>query len=85
MRYHVLRRKTQKEKNMLTLIFIFMMLGFVGKVLWLAFKATWGLTKVLMYIVFAPLMLVILFASGFAYAAFILLIIAGVSALIRAD
>ena len=49
---------------MLTLIFAFMLLGFVGKVLWLAFKATWGLTKVLMYIVFAPLMLVILFASG---------------------
>ena len=42
---------------MLTLIFAFMLLGFVGKVLWLAFKATWGLTKVLMYIVFAPLML----------------------------
>lgn len=38
-----------------------------------------------MYIVFAPLMLVILFASGFAYAAFILLIIAGVNALIRVN
>lgn len=70
---------------MLTLIFAFMLLGFVGKVLWFAFKATWGLTKVLMYIVFAPLMLVILFASGFAYAAFILLIIAGVNALIRVN
>ena len=44
---------------MLTLIFAFMLLGFVGKVLWLAFKATWGLTKVLMYIVFAPLLLLI--------------------------
>ena len=53
-----------------------------GKMILLAIRAAWGITKVLFTIVFFPLILVGLFMSGLVYVAFIGLIIAGVLALL---
>lgn len=66
---------------MLTLIFIILMIAVFGKVIGLAIKATWGLTKVLVTIVFFPAILIVMAISGFMTLAIIALIIGGLVAL----
>ena len=67
---------------MLSLLFGIFMIMVFGKMILLAIRAAWGITKVLFTIVFFPLILVGLFMSGLVYVAFIGLIIAGVLALL---
>lgn len=62
---------------MLTLIFIFLMFGVVGKLIWLAIRAAWGITKVFFTIIFLPVILVALFVGGFVYVALIGLLVLG--------
>ncbi|SFQ37715.1 hypothetical protein SAMN02910358_01809 [Lachnospiraceae bacterium XBB1006] len=66
----------------LTLFFICLLLGFVGKLAILAFKATWGIAKILLFIIFLPLVLVGLVLGGLLYIAFPILIICGIIALL---
>lgn len=66
---------------LLTLLFICMLLGVFGKLVILALKATWGISKILLYIIFLPLILVGLFLGGLIYIAFPILIICGIIAL----
>ena len=70
-------------KKMLTLLFTILMIMAFGKLIIWAIKATWGITKVLVTIVFFPIILIGLACAGAIYLALILLIIGGGVAFIR--
>ncbi len=53
-----------------------------GRMIGFAFRMTWGLFKVLLYIVFLPLILLLMVFGGLIYIALPLLIIVGVLSLI---
>ena len=67
---------------MLTLLFIILMIAVFGKVIGIAIKAAWGLTKVLVTIVFLPIILIVMAVSVFMTLSVIALIIGGIIALI---
>lgn len=50
-----------------------------GKLLWFGIKATWGISKILLTVVFFPLILVGMALGGMIYLAFIILLIIGVA------
>ena len=54
---------------MLTALFIILMFAVFGKLILLAFKASWGILKVLLTIIIFPLFLIGLFVSGLVYIA----------------
>lgn len=62
---------------MLTLIFLVLMITIFGKIIGLACKATWGLTKILFTVVLLPVFLVVLVIAGFMYIALPVLVIVG--------
>lgn len=68
---------------MLEILFIFLMFGVFGKLIWLAFKAAWGIAKVVLTIVFLPVILIALFVGGFAYIAVIAVLVIGLISLIK--
>ena len=67
---------------MITILFGILMIGFLGKMIALAFKATWSIVKILLYIVFFPLVLICMAFSGLIYLAIIRLVIGGIISLI---
>lgn len=67
---------------MLSLLFFILFFAVFGKMIGFAFRATWGLLKVLLVIVFLPLILVGLVFGGLLYIAFPILIIVGIISLI---
>lgn len=67
---------------MLTLIFACLMVWIFGKLIWIAFKMTWGITKVLFNLVFLPLILIALVIGGLVSVALPVLIIIGIIMLI---
>lgn len=67
---------------MLTLIFTILMFVVFGKLVMLAIKATWGITKVLFSFVFLPIALVLLVIGGLIYIALPVLVIIGFAALL---
>lgn len=67
---------------MLTIIFLLLMIVVFGKLIWLAIRAAWGITKVLFSIVFLPIVLIVLALSGLMVAALPILIIVGLAALL---
>ena len=52
---------------MLTALFIILMFAVFGKLILFAFKASWGILKVLLTIIIFPLFLIGLFVSGLVY------------------
>ncbi len=60
---------------MLTLLFMIFLIVFVWKSIVLAVKMTWGLTKVMVTIIFFPLILLGLVFAGMFYIAFPALVI----------
>ena len=68
---------------MLTALFIILMFAVFGKMIIFAFKASWGILKVLLTIVIFPLFLIGLFFSGLVYIALILLLIAGIVSVVK--
>lgn len=66
----------------MTFLFFLLYVLVFGKIIGFAFKATWGLFKVLMFIVFLPLFLVVLVLGGLLYLAFPILIIVGLVSLV---
>ena len=62
---------------MLTLLFIILMFGIFGKMIGLAFRATWGITKI-----FFRLVLIGLVLGGLIYIALPLLVIVGIIMLV---
>ena len=60
---------------MLTIAFVIGILVLIGKVGWIAVKATWGLLKVLLFVLFLPGILVVLVLVGLIRLALPLLVI----------
>ena len=68
---------------MLTFLFIVLMFGVFGKMLVFAIKATWGITKIIVNIVFLPLVIIGLFVSGLTYVALVVLAVVGIVTLMK--
>ena len=66
---------------MITLLFLIMMLGIVGKLIGFAFRMSWGLLKILFIIAFWPLILIGMVMAGLIGIAFPILIIIGIISL----
>lgn len=66
---------------MLSLLFTFCMIWFIGKFLIFGVKASWGIMKLLCTVVFFPVILIGLVVGGLLYIAFPLLIVVGIIAL----
>jgi len=62
---------------MLTLLFIILFFGIFGRMIGFAFKATWGIFKVMTFLVFLPLILVGLVFGGLISIAFPILVVVG--------
>ncbi|MDD3338511.1 MAG: hypothetical protein PHS82_06595 [Lachnospiraceae bacterium] len=69
---------------MLTFLFIILMFGVFGKLIVFAFRATWGVTKVLFTIVLLPIVLICMVIGGLITFALPILLIIGVMTLFRA-
>lgn len=67
---------------MLTLLFIILMFGIFGEMIGLAFRATWGITKIFFRLIFLPLVLIGLVLEGLIYIALPLLVIVGIIMLV---
>lgn len=63
-------------------LFVLLLLGFWIKVGLFAFKAAWGLTKVILSLVFLPILLIVLAGSGLVYIAVIVLAVVGLVSII---
>lgn len=68
---------------MLTIAFAVLMIVVFGKLAIFAFKATWGIAKILLSVVFLPIIIIGFFISGLLYIAFPILIVVGIIALIK--
>lgn len=68
---------------MLTFLFFVLLFGIFGKLIWLAVKAAWGISKIVFSIVFLPVVVLVLFFSGLVYAALGLLVVIGIASLIK--
>lgn len=68
---------------LITVLFLILLFTIFGKLLSIAIKAAWGITKILFSIVFLPLVLIVLFFSGLVYVALIVLVIVGIVSLVK--
>lgn len=68
---------------MLTFLFFLLLFGIFGKLIWLAVKAAWGISKIVFSIVFLPVVVLVLFFSGLVYVALGLLVAIGIVSLIK--
>ena len=69
---------------MLEIIFAVCMLVVFGKILGLAIRCAWGLTKVIFGVILLPILLVGFACAGLIYVALIMLIILGLIAFVGA-
>lgn len=67
---------------MLTLLFVFCMLGVFGKLFFFGLKAAWGISKFVLGIVILPIVLIALVVGGLLSVAFPLLLIVGLIGLV---
>ena len=67
---------------MLTIIFWVLMLMTFGKILKFAIKAAWGITKIVVSLVFLPIALIFLVLQGLLILALPILLVVGVISLI---
>lgn len=72
----------ERVKDMLTLVFICLMIGVFGKLIELAFKMTWGIAKVLFTLVFLPFVLIALTIGGLVTIALPLVVVVGIISLV---
>lgn len=63
---------------MLSVLFMIMMLVVFGKILGFALKATWGITKIIFFIVLLPIVLIALVFMGLLWIAFPVLLMIGI-------
>lgn len=68
---------------MLTILFIIFFIGIFGRLAIFALKAAWGISKVIVWLIIAPIVLVAMLASGLVYLAIIALIIYGIISLFK--
>lgn len=67
---------------MLTLLFMICMLGIFGKLLVFGLRAAWGVSKLLLTVVFFPVILIVMVLAGLIHLAFPILIIIGIVSLL---
>ena len=67
---------------MFTLLFLICMLGIFGKLLVFGLRAAWGVSKLLLTVVFFPVILIGMVFAGLIYLAFPILIIVGIVTLL---
>ena len=67
---------------MLSLLFIICMISIFGKLFIFGVKAAWGISKLLLTVVFLPLILIGMVIGGLMSIAFPILIIVGIVALV---
>ena len=72
-----------RRKDYVNSIVYYFNVSVFGKLILLAFKASWGILKVLLTIIIFPLFLIGLFVSGLVYIALILLVIAGIVSVVK--
>ena len=72
----------ERVKDMLTLVFICLMIGVFGKLIGRAFKMTWGIAKVLFTLVFLPFVLIALTIGGLVTIALPLVVVVGIISLV---
>ena len=70
---------------MLELLFSIMMIVIFGKLFIFSVKAAWGVTKILVTVVFLPLILIGLLVGGLVSIAFPILLVVGVFSLFCVD
>ena len=68
---------------MLELLFLIFLLGIFGKLFFFGLRAAWGISKLLLTIVFLPLILIAMVFGGLLYLAFPILIIIGILSLFK--
>ena len=68
---------------MLNLLFVILMIMVFGKLIGFAIRAAWGISKVLVTLVFLPLILIGLVLGGLIYLALPILIVVGLVALFK--
>ena len=66
----------------MTLLFYVLFFMIFGKMIGFAFRATWGIFKVMAYIVFLPIILLALVFGGLLYVALPILLLVGLVSLI---
>ncbi|MBP5594354.1 hypothetical protein [Pseudobutyrivibrio sp.] len=66
----------------MSILFFILFFMIFGKMIGFAFRATWGILKIGLFIVFLPLILVAMVFGGLLYIAFPILIIVGIASLI---
>ncbi|MBE5837553.1 hypothetical protein [Butyrivibrio sp.] len=66
---------------MMTLLFMVLFFGIFGKLIGFAFRASWSIMKVMLYIVFLPAILMIMLFGGLIYIALPILVIVGLVSL----
>ena len=67
--------------QMLTILFMIIMLGVMIEVFFIAVRAAWTITKILVYLIFLPLLFIVSLFYGFVFIALIVMIFMGISAL----
>ena len=67
---------------MLSVLFVICLIWFVGKFFVCGLRASWGLIKLLLTVIFFPLILIGMVIGGLMYIAFPLLIVGGIIALV---
>ncbi len=65
------------EIFMLNFIFAICLLGFMGKCLLIGLKASWGILKLICYVLFFPVILIGMVLGGLIYLALPILVIGG--------
>lgn len=68
---------------MLTLLFCIFMLVVFGKLIIFAIKAAWGISKVLLTLVFLPIILIVMVVIGLIKIAFPILLLVGIISIIK--
>ena len=69
---------------MLEILFTICMIWVFGKLFFFGLRAAWGLTKLLLVVLFLPVLLIGLVLAGLIYIAFPIVIIIGIVSLIKA-
>lgn len=70
---------------MLTILFAICLLGFMGRCFIFGLKASWGILKLLCYVIFFPVILIGMVVGGLLYLALPILIIGGIAAFLFGD
>ena len=76
-------RTDSRRYDMFTVLFTILTFIVFGKLLIFAIKASWGLARILVTVIFLPLVLIGLLVAGLVYLAVPLLVVAGVISLLK--